>query len=322
MKQLLDLMRDVLNNGEAMVYRKGQIRHTRFGGMAKFDLSGGTLPVMTTRKPLIRGAIGELLWFLSGSTNVDDLKRLAGFNLKIWDDWANDDGEIGPLYGRQWTDFGATKDRAGVNQIQRLVKSLKENPGSTGHVVSAWNPAVQPDPKLSYAENIAAGNGALSPCHTLFQVHVTPLLPKERGALLFRELVNELGWSGAESHAYTEEDYDKWGIPKYGLSLQLYQRSCDLPIGGPVNILTYSLLAHMLAHVTGMVAKEFIWTLGNYHIYDEHIEQAKLQVQRPPLLAPRVRLNSDVKNIEDFTMADILFGPFRHHDALEYKVVS
>ncbi len=373
MEQLNRLKYRILTEGQDVVYRKGQVRRTLLGCQERFDLRNGNLPVETCRKPMIRGAIAELLWFLSGSTNIAELKALAGYNLGIWDDWANEEGSIGPMYGAQWRDFGgmalagpegALEIIDGVDQIKRLITNIQERPYSTDHIVSAWNPAHSPDPKKSYAQNVNEGRGALNPCHTLFQVHLMPIPFKERmmiwhdssryeateammrAAPIFYEGFNQRPFefvvdSLSENKVMLSEfrsmpttlDYSavraalmmaasEGGIPLNYLTLQLYQRSCDVPIGGPVNITCYSLLAHLLAHCTGNMAREFIWDIGNAHIYHQHLEEVRALLANTPLPTPQVFLNPDKKNIFEFTPLDIQLIGLKHHPAHRFTVIS
>ena len=372
MEQLNRLKYRILTEGQDVVYRKGQVRRTILGCQERFDLRNGNLPVETCRKPMIRGAIAELLWFLSGSTNINELKALAGYNLGIWDDWANEEGSVGPMYGAQWRHFGGlTVDVAphltiveGVDQISRLITNIQERPYSTDHIVSAWNPTHSPDPKKSYAQNVNDGRGALNPCHTLFQVHLMPIPFKERMMIwhdssryeateammrvapIFYEGFNQRPFefvvdSLSENKVMLSEfrsmpttlDYSavraalmmaasEGGIPLNYLSLQLYQRSCDVPIGGPVNITCYSLLAHLLAHCTGNMAREFIWDIGNAHIYHQHLEEVRALLANTPLPTPQVFLNPDKKNIFEFTPLDIQLTNLRHHPAHRFTVIS
>ena len=373
MEQLNRLKHRILTEGQDVVYRKGQVRRTLLGCMERFDLRNGNLPVETCRKPMIRGAIAELLWFLSGSTNITELKALAGYDLGIWDEWANEEGSIGPMYGAQWRDFGGMTLAGpeggleiidGVDQIKRLITNIQERPYSTDHIVSAWSPAHSPDPKKSYAQNVNEGRGALNPCHTLFQVHLTPIPFKERMMLWhdsdrygaveammciapgyyegfnhrpfefivdslesnkvalseFRSLPTTIDYSVLR--ALLMEAATLADMPQNYLSLQLYQRSCDVPIGGPVNVTCYSLLAHLLAHCTGNMAREFIWNIGNAHIYHQHLEEVRELLANTPLPTPQVFLNPDKKNIFEFTPLDIQLINLKHHAAHRFTVIS
>lgn len=250
MQQYLDLLRHVRNNGVRKSDRTGTGTVSVFGYQMRFDLSEG-FPCLTTKKLHLRSIIYELLWFLNGDTNI---KYLNDNGVTIWDEWADPKtGDLGHVYGYQWRSW-PTPDGGHIDQIKQLVESLKNNPDSRRHIVSAWNVADIP-------------NMALPPCHALFQFYV------------------------ADGK----------------LSCQLYQRSADLFLGVPFNIASYTLLTMMMAQVTGLEPGEFIHTLGDTHIYLNHLEQVETQLARTPRALPTMRINPEVKDIfgfkyEDFTL--------------------
>jgi thymidylate synthase len=247
MRQYLDLLRRVLDEGVDRPDRTGTGARAVFGHQMRFDLSAG-FPLLTTKKLHVRSIVHELLWFLSGDTNIAYLKE---HGVGIWDEWADETGDLGPVYGKQWRSWAAPDGRA-VDQIAAVEREIEENPNSRRLIVSAWNPA-------EIAEM------ALPPCHCLFQFFVA------RGRL----------------------------------SCQLYQRSGDIFLGVPFNIASYALLTEMMAQATGLKPGEFIHTLGDAHIYLNHFDQAREQLQRTPGPLPRVRLNPDVKSVLDFRYDDI-----------------
>jgi thymidylate synthase len=255
MKQYLDLLQHVLDNGAEKNDRTGTGTLSVFGYQMRFDLDDG-FPLMTTKKLHLRSIIYELLWFLKGDTNV---KYLNDNNVSIWNEWADQDGNLGHIYGYQWRSW---PDYIGgsVDQIELLIRSLRENPDSRRHLVSAWNVA---DLK----------NMALPPCHVLFQFYVA----------------------------------------KGRLSCQLYQRSADIFIGVPFNIASYSLLLLMVAQVTGLKPGEFIHTLGDAHIYKNHIDQVRLQLVRTPRPLPVMQLNSAVNDINGFSFQDFILENYDPH---------
>ena len=264
MKQYLALLEDVLSNGAGREDRTGTGTIGVFGRQSRYDLRDG-FPCLTTKKLHLRSIIYELLWFLKGETNI---KFLKDNGVSIWDEWADENGDLGPVYGAQWRCWPGN-DGKPIDQIARLVDGLKHNPWSRRHIVSAWNVALVDDM-------------ALPPCHSLFQFCVIPAQPGEE---------------------------------KHGLSLQLYQRSADIFLGVPFNIASYALLLQMMAQVTGLKASEFIHTLGDAHIYLNHLDQVKLQLSREPRALPQMKINPDVKSIYDFQFEDfelVNYDPHPH----------
>jgi thymidylate synthase len=260
MKQYLDILRDVLENGQDADNRTGIYARKVFGRQMRFDLSKG-FPLVTTKKTFFRGIVHELIWLLSGNTNI---KYLQDNNVHIWDEWADENGDLGPVYGHQWRNFNSQ----GYDQIRDIIERIKKNPQDRRIIVSAWNPA--------QIEQMA-----LPPCHCFFQFDVTP--------------------DGK-------------------LNCMLYQRSCDMFLGVPFNIASYSLLTMMIAQVCGLKPGEFVHTLGNAHIYSNHFEQVKLQLTREPLPLPHVRINPDVKNIDDFKFEDFELVDYQSHPAIKGEV--
>ncbi|HBL76080.1 MAG: thymidylate synthase [Bacteroidetes bacterium GWF2_42_66] len=246
MRQYLDLLDHVLTNGTEKQDRTGTGTISVFGHQMRFNLSEG-FPVMTTKKLHLKSIIHELLWFLAGDTNI---KYLTDNGVRIWNEWADADGNLGHIYGYQWRSW-PTPDGGHVDQITQVVNSIKNNPDSRRHLVSAWNVG-----ELSKMN--------LPPCHLLFQFYV------------------------ADGK----------------LSCQLYQRSCDVFIGVPFNIASYALLTMMMAQVTGLQPGDFVWTGGDVHIYQNHLEQVKLQLTREPMKLPQMKINPEVKSIFDFKYND------------------
>ena len=262
MKQYLDLLSHVMKYGAEKKDRTGTGTISTFGYQMRFDLSEG-FPLMTTKKLHLRSIIYELLWFLSGSTNI---KYLQDNGVRIWNEWADADGNLGPVYGYQWRSWPASDGRH-VDQISDVVRSLKENPDSRRHIVNAWN--------VGEIEKMA-----LPPCHVLFQFYV----------------------AGGR------------------LSCQLYQRSADIFLGVPFNIASYSLLALMMAQVTGYKPGEFIHTFGDAHIYLNHIEQVRLQLTREPRPLPVMMLNPEVKDIFSFKYEDFTLTGYDPHPAIKGEI--
>jgi thymidylate synthase len=261
MKQYLDLLALALDHGRPKSDRTGTGTRSLFGHQMRFDLRAG-FPLVTTKRVHRRSIVHELIWFLRGDTNIGYLNANG---VTMWDEWADANGDLGPVYGRQWRSWRApSKSAAGaietIDQIADVVRQLKTNPDSRRMIVTAWNPA-------------DIGEMALPPCHCLFQFYVI----------------------------------------EGRLSCQLYQRSADIFLGVPFNIASYALLTHMMAQVTGLDVGDFIHTLGDAHLYDNHVEQARLQLSRKPRTLPTLTLNPAVTRLEDFTYADIAFEGYDPH---------
>ena len=262
MRQYLDLLDHVMTHGVEKSDRTGTGTISTFGYQMRFDLQEG-FPVLTTKKLHLRSIIHELLWFLKGDTNI---KYLNDNKVRIWDEWADENGELGHIYGYQWRSW-PTADGKHVDQITNLIKSIKEDPDSRRHILSAWN--VGDIDKM-----------ALPPCHILFQFYVS----------------------------------------EGRLSCQLYQRSCDIFLGVPFNIASYALLTLMMARATGLEPGEFIHTLGDAHIYLNHIDQVKLQLTREPFPLPEMKLNPYKTNIFDFTYEDIKLMGYESHPHIKGEI--
>ena len=273
MKQYLDLLQHILDNGHQKGDRTGTGTKSVFGYQMRFNLEEG-FPLLTTKKVHLRSIIHELLWLINGDTNI---KYLHDNKVSIWDEWADENGNLGPIYGAQWRNW----NNEGIDQIADLIESIKNNPNSRRHIVTAWNPSVLPDEKSKdFAQNVADGKAALPPCHAFFQFYVAD---------------NKL-------------------------SCQLYQRSADVFLGVPFNIASYSLLTMMIAQVCGLGLGDFVHTFGDVHIYNNHIEQVKLQLSREPRHLPTMKLNPEVKSIFDFKYEDFKLEDYNPYDAIKAEV--
>jgi thymidylate synthase len=262
MQEYEHFLSSVLETGSNKKDRTGTGTWSVFGGQLRFDLQEG-FPLITTKKVHLKSIIHELLWFLKGDTNIGYLKE---HGVSIWDEWADSEGNLGPVYGKQWRSWECPNGQI-IDQLSEVVNSIQTNPDSRRHIVTAWNPADIP-------------HMALAPCHCLFQFYVT----------------------------------------NQTLSCQLYQRSADLFLGVPFNIASYALLTMMIAHVTGLKVGEYIHTFGDAHIYHNHIEQVKLQLERDPYPYPQMILNPEVKNLFDFTYEDFTLKNYHYHPPIKAPV--
>jgi thymidylate synthase len=261
-KTYLDLLRHVLTTGTKKSDRTGTGTLSCFGYQMRFDLNDG-FPLLTTKKLHTRSIFAELLWFISGATNVAWLREQG---VTIWDEWADSAGDLGPIYGYQWRSWPTTDGRH-IDQLAKVIEAIRSNPNSRRHLVSAWNVA-------------DLDEMALPPCHALFQFYV------------------------ADNR----------------LSCQLYQRSADIFLGVPFNIASYALLTHMVAQVAGLGVGDFVHTLGDAHLYLNHVEQAELQLMRAPRPLPKLILNPLIERIDDFSMADISVEAYDPHPGIRAPI--
>ena len=255
MREYLDLMQRILDEGVEKSDRTGTGTISVFGHQMRFDLSEG-FPVVTTKKVHLKSVIHELLWFISGETNIGYLQDNG---VRIWNEWADENGDLGPVYGKQWRRW-KTQDGTEVDQLAKAIEMIKTNPNSRRIIVSAWNAG-------------ELDEMALMPCHAFFQFRVA---------------------NGK-------------------LDCQLYQRSADVFLGVPFNIASYALLTHMVAQVCGLEAGEFVHTIGDAHLYLNHLEQAKLQLSRQPMSIPKLHLDQNIMDIDQFTYESITVEGYEHH---------
>ena len=272
MKQYHELLQHIKDHGVQKGDRTGTGTLSVFGYQMRFDLAEG-FPLVTTKKLHLKSIIYELLWFLKGETNIAYLQENG---VRIWNEWADENGDLGPVYGHQWRNWNSEE----IDQIAELIQTLKTNPNSRRMLVSAWNPSVLPDTQQSFSENVAQGNAALPPCHAFFQFYV------------------------AEGK----------------LSCQLYQRSADVFLGVPFNIASYALLTMMIAQVCGFQPGDFIHTLGDAHIYNNHLEQVDLQLSRTPKPLPKMYLNPKVSDLFSFEFEDFTLEGYDPHPHIKGAV--
>ena len=272
MKQYQDLLKYIKENGVEKKDRTGTGTISVFGYQMRFDLKKG-FPLVTTKKLHLRSIIYELIWFINGGTNINYLNDNG---VSIWDEWADEKGDLGPIYGAQWRNW----NNDGVDQLKDVISSLKENPSSRRMIVTAWNPNIIPNTTKTFSENVKEGKAALPPCHAFFQFYVAD---------------NKL-------------------------SCQMYQRSADVFLGVPFNIASYALLTFMIAQVCELEIGEFVHTLGDAHIYLNHLEQVDLQISRDPLELPKLKLNPMIKSIEDFKYEDVEIIDYKFHPPIKGKI--
>ena len=259
MQQYLDLLRDIMENGVDKMDRTGVGTRSVFGRQMRFDLSKG-FPLVTTKKVHLKSIIFELLWFLKGDTNV---KYLQENGVRIWNEWADENGELGPVYGSQWRNWNGE----GIDQIAEVIETLKKKPNDRRMIVSAWNVGKSPEMHLP-------------PCHMMFQFYVA----------------------------------------NNKLSCMLYQRSCDMFLGVPFNIASYALLTMMVAQVCGFEPGEFVHTLGDTHIYHNHFEQVKEQLSHTPYPLPQMKINPNVREINDFKFEDFELVGYKSYETIRAQV--
>ncbi|ATW58019.1 thymidylate synthase [Pseudomonas phage nickie] len=285
----------------------------------RFFMQDG-FPLLTSKFTGMRLIELELRAFLNGIT---DNNFLSSQNVHIWDAFANEKGELGPIYGAMWRNWPVmcqSGESYEVDQIAELMKGLREKPMSRRHIVTGWNPALLPVEGRSHAENVNAGLQALPPCHTMWQVHCHELTVEEREEQ--HKLRNGSVLLGSKTESFRHQVLDRLEVPKYGVSLQLFQRSADMFLGVPFNIASYSLLLHYIAHSLNMVPHSFIWNGGDCHIYNNHVEQMNLQISRekdaPP--SPQIRFKCAPKDIWDYTADDFEIVGYEHMGKIQGDV--
>ncbi len=276
MQQYLDLLQKILDEGEVKEDRTGTGTRSFFGHQMRFNLNDG-FPLLTTKKIFFKGVIHELLWFLNGSTDNNELKDNG---VHIWDEWEDESGDLGPIYGYQWRHWLDQNSGESIDQIQNVIDQLRNNPSSRRIIVSAWNVADLPDESISPQDNVKNNKMALAPCHALFQFFVS------QGAL----------------------------------SCQLYQRSCDTFLGLGFNIASYSLLTHMLAQQCDLNVGDFIWTGGDVHLYLNHMEQAKEQLSRQPYELPKLNIKRKPDSIYDYAYEDFELVNYQCHPHIKAPI--
>ena len=269
MHQYLDLLQSILDKGEVKEDRTGTGTRSFFGHQMRFNLNDG-FPILTTKKIFFKGVVHELLWFLDGATNNTTLKD-AGVH--IWDEWETESGDLGPIYGHQWRAWPDSVNGGVIDQIEKIINQINNNPSSRRIIVSAWNVADLPDESISPQDNVKKQKMALAPCHALFQFFVS----------------------------------------QGKLSCQLYQRSCDTFLGLGFNIASYSLLTHMIAQQCDLKVGDFVWTGGDVHLYLNHLDQANEQLTREPYTLPKLSIKRKPNSIFDYAYEDFELLDYQSH---------
>lgn len=282
MKEYIELIKNIYENGELSSDRTGTGTRRIFGGMMKFDCSE-TLPLVTVKYTHYPAVIHELLWFISGSSNIEYLKNN---NVRIWNEWADDRGNIGPMYGSQWRHAGATRKGSydfvgGVDQLAKVIEDIKVRPDSRRIIIDCWDPLYLPVDGVSPVENVGIGKMALAPCHMFMQFFVS----KERR-----------------------------------LDLIMYQRSVDSFLGLPFNIASYAILLKLIAQVTGTTPGVFTWMGGDIHIYSNHVSQVEEMLSREPKPLPTLEINPEITNIDEFQYNDFIVHNYEYHPALKGEI--
>ncbi|AXF51383.1 putative thymidylate synthase [Erwinia phage Wellington] len=338
MRQYLQLMESVLSFGHEKKDRTGTGTRSLFGAQMRFDLTEG-FPLVTTKKVHLRSIIHELLWFLKGDTNIGYLKDN---NVSIWDEWADENGDLGPVYGKQWREWmdyrvigednaeqAALLKKAGykffgsetgvaleepdiwvrkTDQISKVIDQLRNDPDNRRIIVSAWN--------VGELDQMA-----LAPCHSFFQFYTRELTLYERALAAKEKGTEDYYLNLNEKHQeQLHYEFDELAVPRRGLSCQLYQRSADVFLGVPFNIASYALLTEMIAQQVNMVAEEFVWTGGDTHLYSNHLEQARLQLTRDPHPLPRLKIKRKPDSIFDYQFEDFEVEGYVSHDAIKAPV--
>lgn len=313
----LNALKKIVDHGSVVPDRTGTGCTSLFDIQMKFDLRDRSIPMLTSKKMFTRGIIVELLWFLTGNTNI---KPLLDQNVHIWDAWADEHGDLGPIYGAMWrrwptyelTDMldedtswsGVYRSGKPIDQIAELIHKLKTNPYDRRLVVSAWNVGQLSDM-------------ALPPCHMMFECYARPLTRTQRIEQLKPDDVLT-GWTD-EAIA---EALARHNIPCFELSMKLHQRSADFPVGVPFNIVQYSILLHMLCHVTNMLPGDFIWDGGNCHIYHDQMSGVLEQLKRTPFDSPTLSFIRDIPSIDDFAQEDFIISGYQCHPTIKYPVAT
>ncbi len=279
MKQYQTLLQHILDEGVEKGDRTGTGTRSVFGYQMRFNLADG-FPMVTTKKLHLKSIIYELLWFLNGDTNTG---YLSEHGVSIWDEWATEDGDLGPVYGKQWRAWPLPSDQSGggeVDQIAQVIEQIRSKPDSRRLIVSAWNVADLPNESVSPQQNVQEGRMALAPCHALFQFYVA----------------------------------------QGRLSCQLYQRSCDVFLGVPFNIASYALLTHMVAQQCDLEVGDFVWTGGDTHLYSNHLEQAREQLTREPYALPKLKIARKPASIFDYRFEDFEIVGYQSHPHIKAPI--
>lgn len=309
MKQYHDLLEKIINEGRSTGDRTRVGTKSIFGHQLRFNLQEG-LPIVTTKRIHLKSVIHELLWMLSGDTNIDYLQQNG---VRIWNEWADENGDLGPIYGAQWRNW----NNDDIDQIKDALETLRYDSTSRRIIVNSWNPSVLPDTTKSFDENVANGKAALPPCHSFFQFKAYDISFEERIRTFKQEHYSI--WEDTKP-SERQKIMDELNLPTKTLHLQLYQRSADVFLGVPFNIAFYAILLEMFAKELGMISGDFIHTFGDAHIYNNHFDKVELQLSREHKILPTLWLNPEVESIFDYDYDDIKVLDYKYHPGIKAKV--
>ncbi|WNN12343.1 thymidylate synthase [Chryseobacterium phage MA9V-2] len=309
--QYFKQLKHILHNGVSKGDRTGTGTKSVFGYQMRFDMHDG-FPLSTTKKTHWKSIMHELVWFLRGETNIGYLKENG---VSIWDEWADENGDLGPVYGKQWRSW-PNPNGDEIDQIKQVIHDIEHNPYSRRHIVTGWNPSVLPDPSKSFAENIANGKQALPPCHLLFQFDVQPIdyiMVDGEYAYHFEGKLRKTGKTKAS---------DLVLLPQNFLNVQLYMRSVDTGLGEPFNIASYAALLHIIAHFTKTQPGVFVLSTGDTHIYNNHIDKIKELLTRDPkkYKLPTIKIAPSLKDIDELEFDDVMIEGYESYPHIKMDI--
>ncbi len=316
MKQYKDFMNLVMEKGTDKGDRTGTGTRSIFGHQIRYDLRDG-FPLSTLKKVHLKSIIHELLWFLKGDTNT---KYLEDNGVKIWREWQREDGELGAIYSKQWREWESPNGET-IDQITNVIERIKVKPDCRRLIVNAWNPSDIPDDNLSFTENVNNGKGALPPCHSFFQLYSREMHPNDRLHEFEKHYIDMIPVWDLRQSEY-EAKMDELNFPTRYIDMQMYQRSCDVFLGNFFNTPSYALLLMMIGREVNMIPCDFVHTYGDAHIYNNHMEQVKILLNREPRELPTIVLNPNVNKVLDFKYEDFTLLNYNPHSKVKGVVAK